>query len=439
MKNIKKLLSIWSVGVLVFFFVTSVSMASTTKNYLMWQMPSTVAFPVYVYSGGAQIDYLYGTTQQAFLGEYDPSSTNGTYELYYKASASTWKSCEFVIKKGVVDINKTSCPGAVINSPVSKSNVYTVAFGASSWPGNKTPVKPVNTDYGKRKITFKNETKYSMIRIGEVCTKSVNLHNPNCINTQNLFQIAQGKSIDFLVDEKSKEKSHFPAGIDSYAFTLTAYKDKTGNWVKTGGYNAGGTPYATKIELTSKPVTTNANKEQFPQGATNFDVSAVDGYNISIKAYPQNSTYCTYTVPPENSNILGAGYYSKKNPLGALYIEESICKASSQLPANGKGAWELTLNSKNGDFKGCMSPCTYAKINKSASKNLFCCAGKYDTPGTCDQPAGKKGANNSTYVTNLNPPTSNHIYRFAYDDAVGDFACPAETDFVISFMSLRDL
>lgn len=427
--------------------------ATTPKNFLMWQLPGTVNFPVYVYKGGVQSDYLYGQTQQAFLGGY-PTGSDGTYTLYYQlannstssasssatSSANTWVSCVLALKKGAVDGN-TTCPGVVINNPVAGSNVYTVAFGASSWPGNAIPVSPVNTDYGQRKITFKNNSAYAAIQIGMVCTKSVNPNNPNCKNTQSLVKVTQGNSADFFVDDKKAEKTYFPAGLNSYAFTVTAYQaTSSAAWVKTGGYEAGGTPYATKIELTSAPVTTQQGA-QFPQGATNFDVSAVDGYNISVKAYPAKATYCTYTVPPENSNILGAGYYSNNNSLGELSISESLCLKSSQLPASNTssqqtssaGAWNLTVTDANKAFQGCMSPCTYAKANASTGQDMFCCAGSYGTPASCDQAPGQPGANNSTYVTNLTPPVSNRVYRFAYDDAIGDFACPAETDFIIEF------
>ncbi len=439
-------------------FLPSVSAAETnisSSNFLMWQLPNTVNFPLYVYKSGVQSDYLYGQTQQAFLGGY-PSGSDGSYTLYYQPAnsgssssfssatnsslANNWVSCVLTLKKGAVDNSNTTCPGVVINSPATNSNVYTLAFGASPWPGNSVPVSPVNQDYGKRKITFKNNSAYAAIQIGMVCTQSVNPNNPKCQNTQSLLQVSKGASADFFVDDKKEEGENFPAGLNSYAFTVTAYQTtSSAAWINTGGYEAGGTPYATKIELTSEPVITQQGA-QFPQGSTNFDVSAVDGYNISVKAYPAQPTYCTYTVPPENSNILGAGYYGESNSLGELNISESLCLKSSQLPAitsssqqsSSTGAWNLAVKNSN-NFQGCMSPCTYAKVNGNSAQDMFCCAGSFNTPATCDQLPGQLGANNSTYVTNLNPPASSRVYRFAYDDAIGDFACPAETDFIIEF------
>ena len=435
--------------------------SATAKNVLMWQLPSGgITYPVYVYQNGKQIDYLYGPTQQAFIGDYS-SSTSGIYDLYYSVTnlpvsnraivskpLINWFSCTLKIKNGAVDSTGTTCPGSVIDDPASngaaKSNVYTVTMGATAWPTSAVPTGAVATDFGKRKITFENNTAYHMIRIGQVCTLSDNPNNTSkCKTTQNLFEITKGSSQTFTVDDKSQEGSSFPAGLKSYAFTVTAYQKKNGdnNIVQTGGYGAGQLPYATKIEFTSMPVDT-VNGYQVPTGATNFDISAVDGYNISAKGYPTSPTYCTYTVPPENSNLLGAAKYSKSTPLAQISAGQSVCKTSSQLPAGTKvtaknPAWDLQLNDTAGDYQGCMSPCTYAKSSgaDSSSVDLFCCLGAYDTPDTCDQSAGTLGANNSSYVSNLVVPVSNHVYRFAYDDAIGDFACPAETDFIIEFTS----
>lgn len=432
----------------------SLSSAFANDTVLMWQMPSKkIEFPVYVYQHGKQIDYLYGPTQQAIIGDYS-SSTNGTYELYYGTTNTPesnrtiavqelfdWFSCKLVLSDGKIDTKNTTCPGAAINAPAvsgsSSSNVYTVTMGAIAWPSSLPPTNtPVATDYGKREITFKNETRYHMIRVGQVCTKSDNPNNlSKCQTTQNLFEIKKGESDTFTVDNAKEEGTHFPAGLKSYAFTVTAYqKTSKDAVVETGGYD-GGLPYATKVELTSMPVNTSEGY-QAPQGATNVDISAVDGYNISAKGYPSAPTYCTYTVPPENSNLLGAAEYSQTTPLAQISAGQRVCKTSSQLPSGSTAtAWDLQRNDTAGNYQGCMSPCTYAKAKSSDDVDLFCCLGAYDTPGTCDQAAGVLGANNSTYVSNLVAPVSNRVYRFAYDDAIGDFACPAETDFIIEFTS----
>ncbi len=61
--------------------------AATTTSYLMWQLPgSAISFPVYVYQNDTQVDYLYATTQQAFLGDYAPGTTNAHFTLYYQDS-----------------------------------------------------------------------------------------------------------------------------------------------------------------------------------------------------------------------------------------------------------------------------------------------------------------------------------------------------------------
>lgn len=410
--------------------------AGATTGYLMWQMPATgVSYPIYVYSGGAQVGYIYSASQQAFVGSYDPAATTGAYQLYYQ-NAGTWYGCAVALKNGVIDPSATSCPGMVINAPVATSNVYSIGPGAVAWPqAASAPANPTNVDYSKRGLIFVNKTKYQMIQLGEVCTLSVNPNNANCENKENRFQIKKGGKAMFLVDGGVKPGETLP-GLTSYAFLLSAYMDGRGNWVKTGGYGKGEFPYATKIEGTFLDVPL-VNGAPIPKGASNFDVSAVDGYNIKVRAYPLNASICTYTVPPENSNVLGAGTYSQASPLAVQGADQSVCQKSSQMPAGQKlGAWKLSLSNQSGEYQGCMSPCTYAKKNYAGSAQvvgMFCCSGNYGTPATCDQPAGKIGANNSTYVTNMAPPVTSHVYRFAYDDAVGDFACPAETVFVVEF------
>ena len=413
--------------------------AATTTSYLMWQLPgSAISFPVYVYQNDTQVDYLYATTQQAFLGDYAPGATNANFTLYYQDSNAAWHGCNMVLTNGQI-ATTTTCPGAVINKPVANSNVYTLAMGAIAWPAiDQAPTNPTNVDYAKRKITFKNDTQYAQIRIGEHCTVSANPDNSNCANNLNLYEIAKGESATFYVDGDGTTPAQTPlAGLTSYGFTVTAYKKSASDdWVETGGYGKGETPYATKIEFTHKAVPIK-NGAPSPEGSTNFDISAVDGYNISVTGYPAKPTYCTYTVPPENSNILGAGKYGPDIFLARITDSEKTCQSSSQLPqgynkGDAPAKWDLTVTS-NGKYQGCMSPCSYAKVNNDSNQDLFCCAGKYKSSKTCDQATGVIGANNSTYVTNLAPPVSTHVYRFAYDDAIGDFACPAQTDFMIIF------
>lgn len=411
--------------------------AAAPTEFLMWQMPASgVNFPVYVYRDKQQTGYLYGTAQQSFLGGYD-ATTAGSWSLYYRKGRK-WHGCRLVLSAGAIDA-KTTCPGAVLNPPASGSNVYTVAFGASAWPSSaKPPVAPVDTDYGKRSIVFVNNTPYASIRIGMHCTVSANPSNPACVNKADLLEIKQGQRVAFQVDDRKAEGSAYPAGLISYAFSMTAYQNAQGAWVDSGGYSQN-QPYATKIELTNLPVRTNAAGQQFPTGATNVDVSAVDGYNVGVKAYPATPTYCTYTVPPENSNVLGAGLYSENAPLATIGATAQTCRASSQLPGKTRrGAWNLLVANKAGDFQGCMSPCTYASAkfgSQSAQAARYCCSGAFGTADSCDQPPGKPGANTSTYVQNLGTASKN-VYRFAYDDAIGDFACPAQTTFVMEFTTL---
>lgn len=407
--------------------------AHVPASYIMWQMPASgVQFPIYVYSHGKQVGYVYAPSQQAFLGPYVPGKTNGNYQLYYSGGADSWNSCSVVLSKGRID-PKTTCQGVVVNPPQPKSNVYSIGLGAFAWPAAPTPpTGPKPVDYGHRTITLVNHTRYQTIWIGEHCTVSANPHNPKCANDQSLFEIPKGKSKLFTVDDKAQEGADYPAGLTSFGFTVTAYKDQGGHVIKTGGYGPGQNPYATKAEFTDLAVST-VNGIQFPTGANNLDASLVDGYNIGVRLYPKTPAYCTFTVPPEGSNILGAGAYSKPHPLARFEAAlPSLCKKSSQLPAGKKtGAWDLTLSDKTG-FQGCMSPCTYATKTwgaDSGEAQQYCCSGAHGQPSTCTKPPV------SSYVTNLAPPVSQNLYRFAYDDAIGDFACPAETDVIVEFVS----
>jgi hypothetical protein len=427
------------------FYSHRAEAVKAVQSYIMWSLPATkIGYPVYVYNGKKQVGYIYGSSQQAIIGPYKPSGTTGSYDLFYQ-SDDGWHSCSVALQNGNIDVDQTTCPGAVINKPKvngnAKSNVWTIALAAIAWDNSgQPPSAVVNTDYGQRKITFINNTPYQMIQIGEACTTSDNPNNPKCTNTQNLFQIKKGQTAVLKVDDPVQEGNSFPAGLKSASFFLSAYQNSAGQIIETGGYRSGQTAYATKVELTALPVAKNGNY-QVPSGYNNFDVSLVDGYNIAVTAYPETTSYCTYTVPPGNSNILGAGQYGPQMVMakfptnGSSSALSTACKESSQLPDGYKGtepAWILTLAAGK-DFSGCMSPCTYARVHGSTEQGLMCCSGStYNTPAKCDQPAGRIGANNSTYVTELGS-TSKNMYRYAYDDAIGDFACPPEINFVVVF------
>lgn len=437
--------------------------AAEAQAYLMWQIPGAgVSLPVYVYQNGAQVSYIPSDSLQVFAGAYTPGVTNATYDLYYQ-SGPQWHGCTLVLTNGSVASTST-CTGAVINPPVTQngatSNVYTVGFGALAWPVATKPVPcPVTTDYGSRTITFKNNTKYPMIQIGESCNpKNATNSAPSCKNTPIVATIAKGKSHVVTVGLTGLNSAAFylssfctagPAAACGTPPTITQCSGATptppANWVCTGGYFPGQTPYATKIEPTILAVTNGV-----PNGASNVDVSAVDGYSVGVKFYPASPAYCTYTVPPENSNALGAGYYSANAPFAQLVPASNTslatqCAGSSQLPAAYKGKkkpWTLSKLSSTGVFEGCMSPCTYATANvrsggvTSGMVNQFCCIGSYNTPDSCNVTAGKVGANTSTYNTKIQKSAQfQNVYGFAFGDAGSDYACPPETNFVVEFVS----
>ncbi|HYG64739.1 MAG TPA: thaumatin family protein [Thermoanaerobaculia bacterium] len=439
-------LRVGCIGLLLCVILTANAAA---EDFLMWQMPGTgISFPVYVYSGGSQVGYIPDSTLQVFVGPYAAGTTSGSYQLYYQAGGS-WYACALVLASGSIDAS-TTCPGAVINPPVSQngaqSNVYTVGVAASAWPAAvAAPSNPVETDYGQRTITLVNNTKYPMIQIGQSATQ----------NTPIAATIK--KNAPFVVSVGTN-------GLSSAAFYLSSYctagsvaecgepptvaqcsGEPPKNWVCTGGYFPGQVPYATKIEATILAVS-----DGVPAGASNVDVSAVDGYNTGVRLYPAAPTYCTFTVPPENSNVLGAGYYSSANALAQVVPVSSsslsaMCEKSSQLPgppSKGQTAWNLSKVSSSNAFEGCVSPCTYATANVNQNGvteqdvNLFCCSGPYNTPQTCGMPAGQLGANTSTYNTSIESSSLfKNVYGYAFGDAGSDYACPPETNFIVEFVS----
>ncbi|MBY0573363.1 MAG: hypothetical protein K2P84_06745 [Undibacterium sp.] len=465
---------------LLFTLFTSLYANAGVQNYLMWQLPSTgISFPVYVYSAGTQVGFIPSNTLQVFIGPYVPPATSksgkslgtsGNYTLYYQ-NGSTWYSCSLVLQNGGV-ATSTTCTGAVINSPASQngaqSNVYTTAMAAIAWPtAASAPSNPVQTSYSNRTISFQNNTQYPMIQIGESCNVANATNSaPSCQNTAIVATITRGTPYVVSVGVQGLNSSAFYMSSFCTAKTVAACgtpptvtqcssapnppSPPTG-WVCTGGYFAGQNAYATKIEPTILAVNGGV-----PVGASNVDVSAVDGYSVGVKFYPASPAYCTFTVPPENSNVLGAGFYSKATPLaqitaGSTSSLQNMCLASSQLPIpvsrkSGR-AWKLSIMAGN-YFAGCMSPCTYATSNLGKNGitqddvNTFCCQGNKNTPATCDVGPTKMGANTSTYNTNIQNSSRfqnnfQNVYGFAYGDAGSDYACPPETNFVVEFTSVN--
>ncbi len=444
------------------FLFSGITLADSmpTKGFLMVSSPycliplqphqkcptaSLFPYPIYLYKNGAQVGYVATPSAQVFLGKYAPgkaSESDGTYTLYYKGT-DNWHSCTLVLNQGSV-VNgpgKTTCPGAVTNPPknyadssgVFYSNVWTAGFGSILWPAGPAPANPAVPKYESRKITFENKTDYAVIEIsGSYCTSFA----AKCPKTAFKQQILQGKHYDFPIPL---------SGINSAAFYVTKYctammQGSCSTWVSTGGYGAGETPYATKIEFTFLAVNNGV-----PTGASNADISAVDGFNTAAQLAPVSHTYCTYTVPPEDSQLLGAGSYGPNKPLAKLVSSgagslQSLCAGSSQLYANYQGSmqpWLLSVQSGS-QYTGCRSPCSYATITFGSGTplmNKFCCAGPDATSKSCIVPTDTVGANTSTYVTNIlhSPKQFQNVYPFGYGDAGSDYACPPETSFVVTF------
>jgi hypothetical protein len=330
---------------------------------------------------------------------------------------------------------QTTCKGTVINQPkAATSNVYTLAMGNYSWPAVPAPPGPISpTGYTNRSIQFINNTNHTYIRIQGTCKDFAACKNGYDVSLPN----SGSNTATITVGAAAMTSGAFHVSGFCDGGTCGAYP--TGPWVATGGTTPGdngGFNYYTKVEPTFLIINGG-----IPTGASNVDASAVDGYNIGVKLYPTGTlggNYCTYTVPPENSNVLGAGLYDSTTVLAKVPQTanlQTLCQNSSQLPASNPGTkWILSVI--NGSFAGCMSPCTYAAKHygvNSGEWQLFCCKGAHDKPSTCIMPSGKQvGANTSTYTSNVYQ-TFQNVYPFAYGDAGSDYACPADTSFVAEF------
>jgi hypothetical protein len=419
----------------------------------MWQMPASgISFPVYVYSNGKQVAYIPSDSLQVFAGPYAKGQTSASYQLYYQ-NDSKWYTCSVILQNGAINNAVSTCAGAVINPPatytdpttkvISYGNVWTLAIPADAFPvAPQPPMNPAATDYSARTITFQNNTNYPMIHLhGTYC----NAFNPNPKDSS--WQCPSYTTVDQNISAgASYVQTTNTNGMNSAAFHITAFctaasaadcpADMSGQYWTQVINPPQGTGIPTKFEATILPVTNGV-----PNGASNTDLSAVDGYaNIGAIVYPVSPidptgpVYCTYTVPPENSNLLGAGTYSQSQPLAKIE-PASVAQLQSLCP-DGAGssvpAWNLQVLN-GGAFTQCISPCQYALIHSGLNSdeyNQYCCAGPYNSPDTCTAPLA------SSYVKNIGATgVFNHVYTFAYSDAAGDYACPPETNLVVNFIT----
>ena len=430
---------------------------SPNHCHVMLTVPASnnVNYPVYVYRENSdstltQIGYYMHAGQQLILDKYS-SELSANYVLYYNAGTfanpQQWYSCTLSLLNGQLNPKQASnaCSGIGFNQNAAVGNiqagVYDLAIGANPWPQSNAPVpaaQPLLYQY--RTITFVNNTQYKNIWIGEACTQADNPGNKNCINQNNIVQIPQGQPHVFQIDYN---------GLISGAFYVSAYENSAGKKVNTGGYfndHSGGHTYATKFEVTAPTMTFATNASAPVIGVTpvlnvvgsNFDFSAVDGFNIGIVTYPNPPALCTYTIGVEGGPF-AASTFSAAKPMATLLPTSGLslsqlCQNSSQLPSTDTTdtPWVLSVFSKKSqDFLGCLSPCSYAVVNygaNSAQANQYCCGGSYNSPSACTV------APTSSYVQNLHQ-NDTHVYTFAYDDHNGDFQCPTTTNLTVSFYS----
>lgn len=415
-------------------------------NYLQITPPAlVVSYPIYILHNGTYT-YMPQPSSQVFLGTGNkayPADTSGLYTLYYETSpgSGSWRSCTITLTAGGEVGSPTTCPGVVLNQPsASTSNVFTLAIGATAFSGTSTPSPlPTPPNYGSRTLTFVNNSS-NPIYIEGSCQSLASCAN----GYQETINSGGGTATVNISTNSLISGAFFVVAKCTTALASCGTPPTGANWVPIGGHtnqvaDNSDHPYAIKIEPTFQSVTNN-----IPAGATNIDVSAVDGFNIHVKLHPDTGRVCTFTVPPQNSGVEGAKFSgpSPSTPLAEIPTSvnlENICDASSQLPSGNTGQkWDLRVPA-TGNFRGCMSPCTFATKNFGTNDERtqrFCCTGSFDTSETCNQSSGTAiGANTSTYTENVFNNFQN-VYPFAFGDAGSDYSCPADASFTVEISQL---
>ena len=403
------------------------------NNYLQLSTPQAgVSYPIYVYSGPSgsmkQIGFIPNSASPAILGEYT-EGMGAIYSLYYENSGM-WYGCTLTIQNGqLVSSGSQPCVGGVLNPPAI-NNIYGLGVGALAFPESSAapspaPVNPYNNP-PLRTITFKNSTGYQSITISEQCTAA---NNPNLPSPTPKHQLGcPSNSPIATVDANNSVTFQIPnVGLNSANFYVSGYQPQSGNAVTTDVGSA------LLFEGTWSPVPYPGNEV-----TSNLDVSAVNGFNIGVSAYPETPAYCTYTIP-NSSGISEIGYYDSIKPMASLALAnnltlQELCTQSSQtVTIDGtQVVLNLLQQDSDGNFQSCLNPCTYV-TNQQLNQNIintYCCINAYNTPATCN--AQNPGASNSLFTTNLTKYT-HAIYAYAYDDQVGDHACPGLTNFVVDF------
>jgi hypothetical protein len=415
--NVHKLVFV-SLG--IFCCVTAFASSADQKKYIKLNLPQVFGYPVYVFKGNKQVAYYSNAKQSVFLQA--ESNQSATYTLYQQKNA-VWQGCSITFSGETID-KATTCLGAVINSqPIGNEAVLTL--GTKPNMQQKGAPTGIHKPDNKRTITFINNTKYYNIQVGEACTIASNPGNPDCKNTQDLFQLTQHQSTTITIGKE---------GLKSFSFIMTGYQAKKGDKMTvTGGYNGEGKghPYASKFEGTFAPLTNGFYID------SNIDASLVDGFNIGFKMYPDNPTYATYTCldATDSKQLQCVGYFSKDDPMSTFIPSTSeslsaICNSATGDQHGQEDLMNLVQTDPNtGKFQGCYSACTNARATANQAEiNHYCCP-----TGNSAECRSNGYAASAKYVTTTHQ-YSERTYAYSYDDKMGDYGTNGNVNFTVEFI-----
>ncbi|WP_298773951.1 hypothetical protein [uncultured Shewanella sp.] len=351
------------------------------------------------------------------------------YDIYVSQSSTvskstTWKHCQLSLVNGQVVSGQTTCGGAT-KTDNSTSTVGVYSFGTNFVTTIAKPPKGyMNYLWNvapSRSVTIKNSTG------NKICfNMSSKFNKSQCTGTGDI-RIDNGSQHVITVSEVGA-MSHVGFITGSYDDSIWTY---SGNMPKVG-------VYATALEWSifpSKSVgSSEAGKTDHTIGMTNVDLSAVNGYNFAATLSVASDSICSTAMRDSAGNAQPAKYAVYSGVIAELPTSGIILK--NQCPRD-------SLVSNLSDFKGCLSPCKLTIKNGRSTdfQNKVCCQGStYGSSTACTAATidwnGKSLKHDKLpYVKNLASPNTENVYRWQFDDYVGDFSCQPETSLVYTIYS----
>jgi hypothetical protein len=362
---------------------------------------------------------------------------------YFQSNEGSWYSCKLSITAdGAVDSGSTTCTGATKLAQQSSSTVSVIALGAGFWMASQsgsapTPAPSKFNFTRTRTISFVNNTRYTAICLNSSDTFN-DMPTGKCTGPGDI-KVLSGKPYTIKVPS---------GGYNSAAWFITGYR-KSGKWFNSGR-DPNGNVYSLVLETTMYPSGTKCyptsqqplfplsafsglpggsraiaggNCSDYTVGVTNIDVSAVNGYNFGVTAYPSRPAVCGHSehgsegIPYSVFSL----YSASTNPMSRLPAQNSGQSLSSICPSDQT----VATQAGGAQFQGCYSACTYANLTRDPDADMICCSGDYSSYSSCTS-----SLDHSTlpYVSNMDSYSKN-VYSWAYDDNNGDFSCDPSASF----------